>query len=491
MSGKKLWWAMKTAEIPNFDLLGLSEDQIESATAAINDFESFCADLETTEGQPLTLEPFQRLIIASYFAGFSEVLALIPKGNGKTVLLAALAVHHLKTTNAAEAYIGASSAAQAQKMYREASRFARQVDLLPFPGYMEIRVHKDPSFGYLRVLASDKADRGSLEGIGPTLGLVDELHAHVNDALYAAMHGALHKRDGRMLTISTAGSDEDSVLGRIRAKAFELPSVDRDEALTIAHDDAFVMFEWAVAEGADLDDLEVVKTANPASFVTLEKLKRIKASPSMTPSRWSRYHSNVWTPAQDQWLPAGVWDACYDADAKIPEGADVYLGVDVGIKKDTSAIAVLHKREDERIVVEAHVFAPDGDQPLDLSKLEGKIREIADRYRVMSVSYDRWTFERSAQMLSDEGLLMVEFPMTNDRTVPASNRLYEAIQQHRVVHDGNPVLAAHVKAGATRDTERGWRLTKGKSKKPIDALIATMIAFPQADQSSTGGGFEW
>ncbi len=481
----------KTAEIPRLDELGLPTDRLDGALAGVDEFERFCARLETTEGDAMSLEPFQRLIVAAYFAGMSEVLALIPKGNGKTVLLAAIAVHHLTTTNAAEAYIGASSAAQAQKMYREASRFARQVDLLPFPGYMEIRVDKDPAFGYLRVLASDKADRGSLEGIGPTLGLVDELHAHVNDALYAAIHGALHKRDGRMLTISTAGSDEDSVLGRIRAKALELPSVTRSDSLTIARDDSFAMFEWAASEGADLDDISVVADANPASFVTEAKLRRIKASPSMTATRWARYHANVWTPAADQWLPPGTWDACFEDGADIPEGSDVVVGVDVGIKKDSSAVVWMHKRSDERIVVKATVFAPQGDGPLDLSKLEGAIRDLADRYRVMSVSYDRWSFERSAQMLSDEGLLMVDFPMTNERTVPASTRLYEAIQQHRVVHDGDPVLAAHVKAGATRDTERGWRLAKGKAKRPIDALIAMLIAFPQADQSTTGGGFEW
>jgi len=480
-----------SGDIPRADELGLTSEQMKRAKAGLADFEKFCSNLETTEEEQFKLEPFQKLIILAYFGGFSEVMALIPKGNGKTVLLAALAVHHLKATNAAEAYIGASSAAQAQKMYREASRFARQVDLLPFPGYMEIRVEKDPAMGYLRVLASDKADRGSLEGIGPTLGLVDELHAHVNDALYAAMQGALHKRDGRMLTISTAGSDEDSVLGRIRKNALELSSVNREKSLMIAHDESFVMFEWSAAEGAELDDLEVVKEANPASFVTQKKLERIKKSPSMTPTRWARYHANVWTPAADAWIDPGVWEACYEANAEIPDGSDVYVGIDVGIKKDSSAIVWLWKRDDERIVVKSKVFTPNGDQPLDLSKIEQGIRELADRYQVMSVSYDRWTFERSAQMLSDEGLLMVEFPMTNERTVPASSRLYEAIQQHRIVHDGDPVMTSHVKAGATRDTERGWRLAKGKARRPIDALIALLIAFPQADQASTGGGFEW
>jgi phage terminase large subunit-like protein len=211
----------------------------------------------------------------------------------------------------------------------------------------------------------------------------------------------------------------------------------------------------------------------------------------MTETRWARYHANVWTAAADSWLPIGSWDVCYEEGAGIPEGSPVFVGVDVGLKKDTSAIVTCWKRPDERIVVQSKVFAPQGESALDLSKIEGEIRKIADRFEVMAVAYDRWSFERSAQMLSDEGLLMVDFPMTNERTVPASTRLFEAIQQGRIVHDGDPVLAAHVKAGATRDTERGWRLAKGKARRPIDALMALLIAFPQADQSTSGGGFEW
>jgi len=160
------------------------------------------------------------------------------------------------------------------------------------------------------------------------------------------------------------------------------------------------------------------------------------------------------------------------------------------LKQDRSAVVAAHVAPDGPVVVEAHVFDPPPRGALDLSAVEAQIRALAGRYHVTAVAYDRWAFERSAQALSDEGLPMVEFPMTNLRTVPASTRLYEAVMGRKVAHDGDPVLAAHVNAGVTRDTERGWRLAKGKATQPIDALMAMLMAHDLATAQDTTSIYE-
>ncbi|HEX7461753.1 MAG TPA: terminase TerL endonuclease subunit [Dermatophilaceae bacterium] len=56
----------------------------------------------------------------------------------------------------------------------------------------------------------------------------------------------------------------------------------------------------------------------------------------------------------------------------------------------------------------------------------------------------------------------------------------------KVAHDGDPVLTAHVSAAVKRENDRGWTLSKGKSKRKIDACIAMVIALARAsavDQS--------
>ena len=54
----------------------------------------------------------------------------------------------------------------------------------------------------------------------------------------------------------------------------KLPKVERDGAFTRAEGEHLAMLEWALPEGAELDDLEAVKAANPASWITIEGLAR-------------------------------------------------------------------------------------------------------------------------------------------------------------------------------------------------------------------------
>ena len=88
-----------------------------------------------------------------------------------------------------------------------------------------------------------------------------------------------------MITISTAGDDSDSPLGRMREIAYTLPTVSYDGAYRYARsgNGEYVMHEWALTDDQDREDMEVVKTANPAPWHTLEALARRHDSPSMTP----------------------------------------------------------------------------------------------------------------------------------------------------------------------------------------------------------------
>jgi phage terminase large subunit-like protein len=106
--------------------------------------------------------------------------------------------------------------------------------------------------------------------------------------------------------------------------------------------------------------------------------------------------------------------------------------------------------------------------------------------------YDPWSFERSAQLLADEGLQMVEFPQNNERMVPASQLLYEAVQTRKVVHAGDPEFGSHINAGTAKETPRGWRVDKNpKVRQPVDALDALVMAYSRAAQYQGKVGIEW
>src|SRR4051812_29511651 len=231
----------------------------------------------------MSLEPFQRTLLADYFDGVRETLVLLSKKNGKTTLLAALALFHLLLVDDAECVIAAASRDQATILYDQAGGFIRRTPqlrerMIAKRGYREIRSLKDA--GRIRVLA---ADVDTADGVIPTLALVDEMHRHKSAALYGVFRDGLGPRNGQMLTISTAGDSEQSALGMMRAAALRLPEMRRDGNYTYAHslDGSYALHEWALKKDDDLDDMEAVKRVNPASWQTPKKLQELHDSPSM------------------------------------------------------------------------------------------------------------------------------------------------------------------------------------------------------------------
>jgi phage terminase large subunit-like protein len=460
------------------------EQRAEKQLAA---FERFCDHLG------LKLEDFQRLILREFFLGRRELLILIPRGNGKTSLFAALALWHLLTTKAPRAYIGAASKEQAGEMFDCMVEFIEGSRLLSRRFVKRHnRIVLRGRAGFAKIVSSDGKRQ---HGLRPTLLLVDELHAHVNGRLYTAFKTAMGKRrEVQLVVISTAGEDEAGVLFAMRERFLKSVQSGRFEEdysepnrRRIVRDGSgrFTLIEWACKDEDDLRNAHVLKLANPATFVTVEFLQEQIDSPGLAPWEVACYHANVWVGETDGWLPPKAWPGCKVAGLYIPDGAPVWLGVDIGYLKDCAALVAVNPYEDgdlERLAAYSKVWEPPGNgEELDLALVEAEIREWALRWNVRAIAYDPHQWVRSSQMLGDEGYLMAEFPQVNERMAPASSWAYEAIVSGRFAHDGNATLAAHVRAGAKTPTREGWRLTKRKAKRPMDALMALVMAGYLAD----------
>src|SRR5215212_9253869 len=235
----------------------------------------------------LALEPFQHEIAAEVFSARRELLVTMPRGNGKTSLLAALGLFKLLSTPDAEIYCCAASRDQARllleiakKMIRGSAELERRIT----SRYSELRANN----GTLKVIASDAP---LAHGLTPSFVIVDELHAHKDAELYLAIATALLKRpDAQMVTISTAGWDADGPLGRLRTRALALPSVERTGPLTRAVGPSLAMLEWSAPEDWDGEDLTTVVDANPASWIAAEGLEQQRqALPDLA---FRRYHGN-------------------------------------------------------------------------------------------------------------------------------------------------------------------------------------------------------
>jgi phage terminase large subunit-like protein len=438
------------------------------------------------------LEWFQKLILLLHFAGVRHVLVLIPKNNGKTCLLAALAIFHMLTTETPRVYIGASNVNQAKEMFNEAVRIvelrkAWRKRLVPRTGYRAIYHAGGEAKGFLKILSSDKLGKGSLQGIGPTLAIIEELHAHLNNAIYAACRAGLHKRDGQMVSISTPGSDkEGSVLGRIVTKALKMAHKVTRGCLTMVRsaNGQFAMLQWAVDEKADVTDMDVVKSANPASFVTKVGLREIYEDPETTTADFKRYHCGLWAVPEGRWLDIEKeWDPHRQKVASIPRGAIVVLGYDHARRRDHAALVAvypdpeldLETEEPRGLVVPVEMWVPE-EQELGVVpywKVKQEMRDACERWTVVGIGYDKLGgFADSGEELEIEGLPMVEVSMSSSVWGPLTAELLAAIRTGRIKNDGDPRLRAHFQSAETKDSPHGERL-HGKVEGKVDGVMAT------------------
>jgi phage terminase large subunit-like protein len=454
-------------------------------------------------GQPFQLESWQRAFLREFYRRdrqgrrvYRWGLLGLPRGQGKTALAAALGLYELVSrSDAPEIYFAAGSKEQAGIALSFAKSFAEQGPLTEW-----VRVKSGltcpATHGSLQVVSSE----GSLQhGRAPAVAILDELWAFETRAqieTYTALVTALHKReDAYLLAISTAGYNRFSQLGLIYEQALAWPDVtiSRDGCLTVAKDaEHGQLFWWYGAPAqADPDDERILRACNPASFIKLAELRKQRHSAGLNEATFRRLHLNQWVDDRKAWIPADTWASLTDKTTLIPSGAEVYLGIDVALTHDTTALAWAHRLPDGRIIIRCKVWGADKQKAahehvagpaIELEEIEEFILErLAKRFKVLEVAYDPRFFERSAELLEKKGLTMVEFRPASAPMVDAYQRFYQLALSGQLLHNGDKILAAHIAAAAAYPRETGWKISKRSSRQPIDAVVASVLAVARAD----------
>lgn len=408
------------------------------------------------------------------------------KGWGKTEFIAAAVLFFLAgplAPTAPNIPIAAASFEQADLLFGTAKVMATEGPLKPFlEAYdTEILIRNAPGRAF-RVAAA----AGTNDGGRPTVFAADELHEWSGGkarVFLVITNSIAKRRDGLVLMISTAGSQDSELLRSQYEYGVAVASGDID-------DPAFLM-DWAEADQAlnphDGPEVRAVMASqgNPHAeqFGTLEFIER--RWHEVPEHEWRRYFANQWwAPPLDSWLPPGAWAACEEAGTVLDPDLPVWLGVDMALKHDSIAVVAVQPQPSGRFRVASKVWFPSGDM-IDVAAVEAHLRDMHRRHEVREIAYDPAYFERSAQALTDDGLPMVEFPQSAQRMVPACQVAYELICGGLVEHDGNAVLADQVLAAVPRETDSGWRISKGRSKRKIDAAVALVMALARATAKPT------
>ncbi len=466
-------------------------------------FRAWAADLILDTEEAFAPEHFQEAFLRDVFTGVPEAWLVVPEGNGKTTLIAALALYHCEYRPHAAVSIAAASREQAEIMYRQAEGFVLRSPRLHEFTHSAIQAAKGkrkldvPRFlcleGYRRInhfgggrIQVFAADDRTGDGIIPTLGIIDEPHRQRDLSLYRTWAGKLEKRQGQIVAISTAGepgSDFETTREAIRQHA---ESVTIKGSFTRAASPGVILHEWAVPADAQPDDFRAVKAANPFSGITIPKLREKFARPTMTMQHWLRFVCNRPTRSVSAALEETEWRAAATSDV-IPAGVPIWLGLDVAWKWDTTAAVPLWWRDEHyRLLGPATILTPPRDgTSLDPSIVEKALLDLHDRNPIHTVVMDMSRAEQLGAWIADRlGATVIDRPQTNVFAAEDYERFMEALRSGWLKHSGDAGLTAHVMNAITRilpagnarfDRPAENRISSEQERRVIDALSAASM----------------
>lgn len=452
----------------------------EPAARCIRWIEEYCVPPKGYgAGKPIKLAAFQKeWLEAVLVPGVSSAAMELPRGNGKSTLLACVAMWALfdpEDGQAPQVPIVATTVQQAVR-----SVYGVALDMIAASPTLASRVLVYSAIGAQRVKAPQTRgemfpvsnDPDGLQGLDPSLAVCDEIGFMPIESWDSLLLASGKRPQSLVVGIGTPGFDKHSALWHLRSRSLSGDTIP-----------GFIFTEYAADEGCDIMDEDQWRKANPALNDGYMNVDALRTAVALSPEAHFRiFRLGQWIDGVESWLGAdgrNVWRALADPYAMEP-GADTWVAIDVALRHDSTAVAWVQRRPDDRWHVKTRIWMPRKDERLDVSDAMQYMRELCAMYRVQSIYYDPRFFDLPAQQLLDEGYPVVEFPQSLERMTPAVGQTFECIKRAELSHDGDTEFEAQVLAAVARYNERGFTLSKSKAKNRIDATVAMCMALAAA-----------
>lgn len=430
-----------------------------------------------------------------------EVWLVIGEGNAKTTLIAGVALYEIEHRPHINAPVpvAASSRDQAGELFQQAAGFVERTPRLH--RIVKVGRKKKPLFecqeGYRRIKYSRgrsriqicAADENTGDGKIYKRAVVEELHRHKDLGLYRTWRGKRDKLDGQIIAISTAG-EPGSDFEQNRTRILEAtPVIERRRCFVRARSAQIAIHDYAIPEDGDPEDLKLVKEANPLSTITVESLREKRATPTMVLSHWRRLTCNRATRSEDAAISDVEW-ANGATDARIPDRAEVDLGLDAAWKWDTFAMIPLWLREAGRkLLGAATILVPPRDgNSLDPKLVKAALRAIHARNPIRRVVMDITHANDIAAWIKDPveglGVPVVEHGQSDHQQAVDYDRFMEGLRNGSIRHSADAGLTEHAMNAVAKplgsgkykfDRKSSSRDPKQQERRVIDALAAAAM----------------
>ena len=498
--------------------LWIDDDKADFAVGFVNALKHTKGDFY---GQPFNALPWQEKIIRDVFGTvnpntgyrqYSTAYVEIPKKQGKSELGAAIAL--LLTCGddeqRGEVYGCAADKQQASIIFDVA------MDMVDQCPYLKKRIKPviskklmiyQPLQSKYQVLSSDVPSKHGLNISGCVF---DELHTQPNRELWDVMTSGAGdaRRQPLWFVMTTAGTDRNSICYEVHQKAADILEGRKENK-------HFYPVIYGAKDDADWTDEKVWYEANPSLGITIdiEKVRQACEDAKDNPAEENNFRQlrlNQWVKQSIRWMPMAKWDECNRIiDPDELKGRECYGGLDLSSTLDlTSFVLCFPPRdgEDDYIFLcwfwipeenmrervrkdhvpydkwtkQGFIKTTEGNV-VDYRFIEHHIKEIASKYVVKEIAYDRYNATEIILNLQDEGLNMIPFGQGFKDMSPPTKDILTTVLQRKVVHNNHPVLRWNFDNVVIRTDPAGnIKPDKEKSTEKIDGAVAAIMSFSRA-----------
>jgi phage terminase large subunit-like protein len=450
---------------------------------------------------------------------FKQVTLNVPKKNGKTALAAVISIacSFLDKEVRGQIIIAATSQDQSALCFNAAKATVEaDSELMNLFLVREHRLVCKKNQTYIKYVSSEK---GAQEGKGASVVIFDEEHLQLTDELRDSLKtGQAAREQPLFISISTAGTNKQGPYFNHLKVCKSIVNG------TITNDSHLVLIYCAPeVEKLDWENPKVWKIANPNWGVSIipenfeTEYIEAKNDPSKQPNFITK-KLNIWADSSATWIDSKLW-ALLKTDKKLEdfEGEDIYLGLDLGVTGDFSALSTLipmdgyfylfmkfwipedmAKSRTKTDQINFTNWARSGFIKLtegnatDYNVIEKDILELSTRFNVIDLSYDRAHAAMLTARLIDSGVKCSPFSQSPLSIIGPTKQMADWIKEGKLQHDGSPVMAWMMGNVVGKSDENGnFMLKKGMSKNKIDGPTSCVNAIGSyiMDYVNNSGGW--
>lgn len=503
-------------------------------------FMELLPDIST--GQSVEMAQFQKFIIYSLYGWyrkdnnklrrFNKALISMARKNGKSFLISGPAIFELLAgkfpLQNRQIYCTAQSREQASIVFnmvvqRLDGLLSKSEAIRKSVRKVRNEINHSPSYSVLKPLSKDT---GNINGLAPTLSILDEYGASKdNDMMEVLESGAILQENALTLIISTAYFDLNSPMYVQEYKHGEKilnKEVEQDNYFVLVYeqdDEKEIYNEEMWIKSNPLLEIESIKETLMRNL--RERFNEMVAKNDLLGLIVKNF--NMWKQGStNSFLPGKEWQAC-ETEPLNKYGRDVFLGMDLSRTDDLTALYEIYPKDNEKFWIDGHSFvatvggleAKSKRDKIDYQMLIDKgyatktnlksgfinIDQVVEyaanliidnNLNVQAFCYDSWHI---ANFISEWekryahlDIPFIEVPQNYKFLSEPIKQFRFGVYERKVLHSNNPLLNIAVNNAVVKyDNNANVMLDKQKNREKIDPIIATVTAFAEAKDYSYQG----